>query len=159
LLAAGNNCGVDRPLIALSVAGLSRHPARSGRQIRLADQRLDAGQEILMAVKCPSCNLMFGTRNELDWHVREEHMRSRLPARTPPADDATAPADRTARVTVEAERAGPQAPPPAPDQPEPDTATRAPTGPRAWIRRLLRPSGTSRQPASLEPLQDDDEQR
>ena len=38
-----------------------------------------------MPVKCPSCNLMFGTRNELDWHVREEHTRSRLPARTPPA--------------------------------------------------------------------------
>jgi hypothetical protein len=54
------------------------------------------GQEIPMAVKCPSCNLMFGTRNELDWHVRQEHMRSRLPARTPPADGGTAPADRTA---------------------------------------------------------------
>ena len=25
-----------------------------------------------MPVKCPSRNLMFGTRNELDWHVREE---------------------------------------------------------------------------------------
>jgi hypothetical protein len=112
-----------------------------------------------MAVKCPSCNLMFRTRNELDWHVREEHTRSRLPARTPPADDATAPADRTARVTVEAARAGPQAPPPAPDQPEPDTAARAPTGPRAWIRRLLRPSGTSRQPASSGQPQDDDKQR
>ena len=40
------------------------------------------GEEMLMPVKCPSCNLMFGTRNELDWHVREEHTRSRLPART-----------------------------------------------------------------------------
>jgi hypothetical protein len=111
-----------------------------------------------MAVKCPSCNLMFGTRNELDWHVREEHMRSRLPARTPPADDGTVPADRTARVTAGAARAGPQAPLPAPDQPEPDTAARAPTGPRGWIRRLLRPSGTSRRPASLGQPQDDNEQ-
>ena len=61
-----------------------------------------------MAVKCPSCNLMFRTRNELDWHVREEHTRSRLPARTPPADDGTVPADRATPVTVEAARAGPQ---------------------------------------------------
>jgi hypothetical protein len=65
-----------------------------------------------MPVKCPSCNLMFGTRNELDWHIREEHMRSRLPARTAPADG-TGPADRTTPVTVEAARAGPQSPPPS----------------------------------------------
>jgi hypothetical protein len=111
-----------------------------------------------MAVKCPSCNLMFRTRNELDWHIREEHMRSRLPARTPPADG-TGPADRTTPVTVEAARAGPQRPPPSPDQPEPDTVAMAPTGPLAWIRRLLRPSGTSRQPTSPGKPQDHDEQR
>jgi hypothetical protein len=85
---------------------------------------------MLMPVKCPSCNLLFGTRNELDWHVREEHLRSPLPARTSPADDVSAPADRT-----------------------------APTGPLARVRRLLRPSGSSRQPASLGEPQDHDEQR
>jgi hypothetical protein len=73
-----------------------------------------------MPVKCPSCNLLFGTRNELDWHVREEHTRSRLPPKTPPS------------------------PPSSPDRPEPDKETVVSTGPRAWIRRLLRPSGTSR---------------
>jgi hypothetical protein len=112
-----------------------------------------------MPVKCPSCNLLFGTRNELDWHVREEHTRSRLPARTPPADDVAAPADPTAPVTVAAARAGPQRPPPSPDQPEPDRATMAPTGPLAWIRRLLRPSRNSRRVAGLGQPQDDDEQR
>ena len=101
-----------------------------------------------MPVKCPSCNLMFGTRNELDWHVREEHTRSRLPARTPPADDTT-PADLTAPVTVGAAHAGPQAPPPSPDQPQPDTTAIARAGPLAWLRRRLRPSGISRQPASV----------
>jgi hypothetical protein len=110
-----------------------------------------------MALKCVTCGLLFRNRNELDWHVREEHTRSRLPARTPPADDTT-PADLTAPVTVGAAHAGPDSPPPAPDQPEPDTAARAPTGPRAWIRRLLRPSGTSRQPASSGQPQDDDKQ-
>lgn len=114
---------------------------------------------MLIPVKCPSCNLLFGTRNELDWHVREEHLRSPLPARTPTADDVTAPADRTAPGAVGAARAGPQGPPPSPDQPEPDTAATAPTRPLARVRRLLRPSGSSRQPASLGEPQDHDEQR
>lgn len=112
-----------------------------------------------MPVKCPSCNLMFGTRNELDWHVREEHMRSPLAAGTPPADDVTAPADRTPPVTVGAARAGPQDPPPSPDPPEPETAATAPTGPLARVRRLLRPSRTSRQPASSGQPQDHGEPR
>ena len=110
-----------------------------------------------MPVKCPSCNLMFGTRNELDWHVREEHMRSRLPARTPPADDVTTPADLAAPVTVGAARAGSPGPPPPPDEPEPDTAARAPEGPLAWVRRRLRPSGSSRQPASVDKPQDNEQ--
>lgn len=108
-----------------------------------------------MPVKCPSCNLMFGTRNELDWHIREEHTRSRLPARTP-TGDGTTPADRAAPVTVQAARAGPPSPAPSPDKPEPDMATMAPTGPRAWIRRLFRPSGSSRRPTSPDKRQDDD---
>jgi hypothetical protein len=107
-----------------------------------------------MPVKCPSCNLMFGTRNELDWHIREEHTRSRLPARTSPADDGTIPADRITPVTVEAAGAGP----PSPDQPELDTASTAPTGPLTWIRNMLRPSGVGRQRASPSRPQDHDDQ-
>jgi hypothetical protein len=32
-----------------------------------------------MALKCVTCGLLFRSRNELDWHVREEHLRPRLP--------------------------------------------------------------------------------
>lgn len=110
-----------------------------------------------MPVKCPSCNLMFGTRNELDWHVREEHMRSRLPARTPSADDTT-PADRTAPDTVGAALAGPEGPPLPPDPSEPAAGTTS-GGRLGWLRRLLRPSRTSRPPASLGKPQNYDEQR
>ena len=111
-----------------------------------------------MPVKCPSCNLMFGTRNELDWHVREEHTRSRLPARTPPADDTT-PADHTAPVTAGAAPAGPEGPPLPADPSEPTPAGTTSGGRLGWLRRLLRPSGTSRQPASLGKLQNHDERR
>jgi hypothetical protein len=114
------------------------------------------GEEMLMPVKCPSCNLMFGTRNELDWHVREEHTRSRLPARTPPADDVTTPADPAAPVTA---RAGPDGPPLPPDPSEPDPAGTAPGGPLGWLRRLLRPSRSSLQSASLSEPHQPDEQR
>jgi hypothetical protein len=31
-----------------------------------------------MALKCVTCGLLFRSRNELDWHVREEHLRPRL---------------------------------------------------------------------------------
>jgi hypothetical protein len=110
-----------------------------------------------MPVKCPSCNLMFGTRNELDWHVREEHTRSRLPARTPPADDTT-PADHTAPVTIGAARAGPEGPPLPPDPAEPTAGTTS-GGLLGWLHRLLRPSGASRQPASPGKPHDHDEQR
>jgi hypothetical protein len=101
------------------------------------------GEEIHMPVKCPSCNLLFGTRNELDWHVREEHLQSRLPARTPPAEDGTTPTHRAAPVTGDA-RAGPDGPPLPPEPAELDTADPAPSGRLAWLRRLLRPSGSRR---------------
>jgi hypothetical protein len=39
-----------------------------------------------MPVKCVSCGLMFRTRNDLDWHVREEHLeRETPPAKGTPA--------------------------------------------------------------------------
>jgi hypothetical protein len=153
LLAAGNNRGVDRPPITLSMGCVKPTCCSQAGTFGWLSNGSTPGEEMLMPVKCPSCNLMFGTRNELDWHVREEHTRSRLPARTPPADDTT-PADLTAPVTVGAAHAGPDSPPPSPDQPQPDTTAIAPKGPLAWLRRRLRPSGTSRQPASVDKPQD-----
>ena len=56
-----------------------------------------------MALKCVTCGLLFRSRNELDWHVRDEHLRSRLspaeaeptPAREEePTPAGAAPADR-----------------------------------------------------------------
>lgn len=41
-----------------------------------------------MALKCVTCGLLFRNRNELDWHVRQEHLEPRLP----PAKDKPAPA-------------------------------------------------------------------
>jgi uncharacterized C2H2 Zn-finger protein len=32
-----------------------------------------------MALKCVTCGLLFRNRNELDWHVRQEHLQQRLP--------------------------------------------------------------------------------
>ena len=34
-----------------------------------------------MAVKCVTCGLLFRNDNELDWHVRQEHMQASSPAR------------------------------------------------------------------------------
>ena len=34
-----------------------------------------------MAEKCASCGLVFRTSNELDWHIREEHMKRAAPPR------------------------------------------------------------------------------
>jgi hypothetical protein len=32
-----------------------------------------------MALKCVTCGLLFRSRNELDWHIRQEHLQQRLP--------------------------------------------------------------------------------
>jgi uncharacterized C2H2 Zn-finger protein len=32
-----------------------------------------------MALKCVTCGLLFRNRNELDWHIRQEHLQQRLP--------------------------------------------------------------------------------
>jgi hypothetical protein len=31
----------------------------------------------MIAVKCPKCELRFGSQNELAWHLREDHRRSK----------------------------------------------------------------------------------
>jgi uncharacterized C2H2 Zn-finger protein len=33
-----------------------------------------------MALKCVTCGLLFRSRNELDWHVRQEHLQQRHPS-------------------------------------------------------------------------------
>jgi hypothetical protein len=32
-----------------------------------------------MALKSVTCGLLFRSRNELDWHIRQEHLQPRLP--------------------------------------------------------------------------------
>ena len=32
-----------------------------------------------MALKCVTCGLLFRSRNELDWHIRQEHLQKRFP--------------------------------------------------------------------------------
>ena len=45
-----------------------------------------------MALKCVTCGLLFRNRNELDWHVREEHLERPLPpAKDRPAAPAATP--------------------------------------------------------------------
>jgi uncharacterized C2H2 Zn-finger protein len=45
-----------------------------------------------MALKCVTCGLLFRSRNELDWHVRQEHLQQRLPpAKNQPAAPAATP--------------------------------------------------------------------
>ena len=51
-----------------------------------------------MALKCVTCGLLFRSRNELDWHVREEHLQPRLPpAEEEPTPAAAAPTTEGAR--------------------------------------------------------------
>ena len=40
-----------------------------------------------MPVKCVTCGVLFRTGNDLDWHIREEHLRKETPPakRTPVA--------------------------------------------------------------------------
>jgi hypothetical protein len=49
-----------------------------------------------MALKCVTCGLLFRNRNELDWHIREEHLDPRLP----PANDQPAAAAATPTTIV-----------------------------------------------------------
>ena len=45
-----------------------------------------------MPLKCVTCGLLFRNRNELDWHVRQEHLERRLPpAKKQPAAPAATP--------------------------------------------------------------------
>lgn len=46
-----------------------------------------------MSEKCVTCGLLFRTSNELDWHIREEHMQRAAP---PPRADGGREPDATA---------------------------------------------------------------
>ena len=49
-------------------------------------------KEVPMPLKCVTCGLLFRNRNELDWHVRQEHLERRLPpAKKQPAAPAATP--------------------------------------------------------------------
>jgi uncharacterized C2H2 Zn-finger protein len=47
-----------------------------------------------MALKCVTCGLLFRNRNELDWHIRQEHLQQRLP---PTKDHPTPPPAASSR--------------------------------------------------------------
>jgi len=47
-----------------------------------------------MALKCVTCGLLFRNRNELDWHIRQEHLQQRLP---PTKDQPTPPPAASSR--------------------------------------------------------------
>jgi hypothetical protein len=57
-----------------------------------------------MPVKCVTGGLLFRTSNDLDWHIREEHLQRE----TPPAKDApvAAAATRGGRVRARRDRGG-----------------------------------------------------
>jgi uncharacterized C2H2 Zn-finger protein len=55
-----------------------------------------------MALKCVTCGLLFRSRNELDWHIRQEHLQQRLPP------TAAAPRDRRGAAGVKQRRSGPK---------------------------------------------------
>ena len=56
-----------------------------------------------MALKCVTCGLLFRSRNELDWHIRQEHLQQRLPPtkdKGQPTPRAAAPQDRRGAACV-----------------------------------------------------------
>jgi hypothetical protein len=81
-----------------------------------------------MPVKCVSCGLLFRTSNDLDWHVREEHLKNKLP----PAKDA--PVAAPASVVGGTDQADRPARANGGREPDP-TAVEPPA--RPWWRRLF----------------------
>jgi hypothetical protein len=78
-----------------------------------------------MSEKCVTCGLVFRTSNELDWHIREEHMRGASPP------GATSEREPDAAREREPDAAGER---------EPDSAGDEPPGRPRWLsaaRRLF----------------------
>lgn len=81
-----------------------------------------------MPVKCVTCGLLFRTGNDLDWHIREEHLKKE----TPPAK--RAPVAAPAPMVGGTDQA--DGPPRADGGREPaPTAVEPPA--RPWWRRLF----------------------
>jgi hypothetical protein len=86
-----------------------------------------------MSEKCVTCGLVFRTSNELDWHIREEHMRGASPpgATTEREPDAAREREPDAAREREPDSAG---------EGEPDSAGGEPSGRPRWLsaaRRLF----------------------
>jgi hypothetical protein len=86
-----------------------------------------------MSEKCVTCGLVFRTSNELDWHIREEHMRGASPpgATTEREPDAAGEGEPDAAREREPDAAG---------EGEPDSAGGEPSGRPRWLsaaRRLF----------------------
>lgn len=56
-----------------------------------------------MSEKCVTCGLVFRTSSELDWHMREEHMRRAAPPRTGGAPEPEGAGERRSEETGERE--------------------------------------------------------
>ena len=82
-----------------------------------------------MPVKCVSCGLLFRTSNDLDWHVREEHLQREMP----PAKGA--PVAAPAPVVGDTEQA--DRPPRAHGEREADPMAVETSARPAWWRRLF----------------------
>jgi hypothetical protein len=82
-----------------------------------------------MPVKCVTCGLLFRTSNDLDWHIREEHLQRA----TPPAKGA--PVAAPAPVVGGADQA--DRPPPHADGGYEPNATAGEPPARPWWRRLF----------------------
>src|SRR6266498_3174981 len=104
------------------------HTNPRGRRWGAARSRRDSRvlrEEPPMPEKCVTCGLLFRTSNELDWHIREEHVQRAAP---PPHVDG----EREPGPTGERE--------PATGEHEPGATAAEPPGRPRWLsaaRRLL----------------------
>jgi hypothetical protein len=53
-----------------------------------------------MALKCVTCGLLFRSRNELDWHIRQEHLQAAPADQGQPTPPAATPQDRRGAAGV-----------------------------------------------------------
>jgi hypothetical protein len=94
-----------------------------------------------MSEKCVTCGLVFRTSNELDWHIREEHMRGASPPGATTEREPDAAREREPDAAREREPdAAREREPDAAGEGEPDSAGGEPSGRPRWLsaaRRLF----------------------
>jgi hypothetical protein len=86
-----------------------------------------------MSEKCVTCGLLFRTSNELDWHIREEHMRGASPPGATTEREPDSAREREPDAARERE-------PDSAREREPDSAGGEPSGRPRWLsaaRRLF----------------------